>query len=132
MVSEFGATLGSRGCLVIGPLHTEECWTRITTCLENDPAHTKCLEDNLTRRNEFANPEPEAAAPSEGRTDATKRARRDEIGPPQESVNTGGASGSSAVDVRSISAGKRPAATTTRCADWTCATSSMNIPQMHT
>ena len=47
----------------------------------------------------------------EGRTVATKRARRDEIWPPQESSNTVGASSSSIgadVDVRSISAGKRP------------------------
>ena len=58
--------------------------------MENDLAHAECLEDNLTRRNEFANPEPDAAAPNEGRIDATKRARRDEIEPLQESANTGG------------------------------------------
>ena len=107
MVSE----LGTNGCLVIGQPHTEECRARITTCMENDPAHAKRLEDNLIRRNEFANPEPEAAAPNEDRTDATKRARRDEIGPPQESANIGGASSRSAgadVDVRSTNAGKRP------------------------
>ena len=89
MVSEFGATLGCKGCLVIGQPHTEESWSRITTCMENDLAHAKRLKDTLTRRNEFANPEAEAAAPNEGRTDATKRARRDEIEPPQESANTG-------------------------------------------
>ena len=79
--------------------------------MENDPAHAKRLEDNLSRRNEFANAEPEAAAPNEGRTDATKRVRRDEIEPPQESANTGGASSSSAgadVDMRSIHIGKQP------------------------
>ena len=51
------------------------------------------------------------AAPGEGRTDATKRARQDAVGPPQESANTGRASSSSAgsdVEMRSISAGKRP------------------------
>ena len=31
MVSEFGATLGCKGCLVIGQPHTEECGARITT-----------------------------------------------------------------------------------------------------
>ena len=79
--------------------------------MENDPAHAKRLEDNLTRRTAFANPKPEVAALSEGRTDATKRARQDEVEPPQESANTGGASSSSAgadVDVQSMSAGKRP------------------------
>ena len=79
--------------------------------MENDPAHGKRLEDNMTRRTEFANPEPEAAAPSEDRPDATKRARQNEIGPPQECANTRGASSSSAgadVEMRSISAGKRP------------------------
>ena len=56
--------------------------------MDNDPAHAKRLEDNLTRRTEFANPEPEVLAPSEGRTDATKRAPRDEIEPLRESANT--------------------------------------------
>ena len=79
--------------------------------MENDPAHAKRLEDNLTRQTEFANPEPEVATPSEGRTDATKRARQDEIGPQQEFPDTGGASSCSTgadVDMRSMSAGKRP------------------------
>ena len=89
MVSGFGATLGCKGGLVIGQT---QCQARITTCVENDPAHANRLEDNLIRRNRFANQEPEAAAPSEGRTDATKRACRDEIEPPQESANTEGAS----------------------------------------
>ena len=71
----------------------------------------KRLEDNLNRRNEFANPETTVAVPSEGRTDATKRARQDELETPQESANTGGASNSSAgadVDMRMIHAGRRP------------------------
>ena len=34
----------------------------------------------------FANPEPEVAAPSEDRTEAAKRARQDEVGPPRESA----------------------------------------------
>ena len=79
--------------------------------MENDPAHAKRLEDNLNRRNEFANPETTVAVPSEGRTDATKRARQDELELPPESANTGGASSSSAgvdVDMRVIHAGKRP------------------------
>ena len=62
--------------------------------MENDPAHAKRLEDNLTRRLEFANPEPEVQS-NEGRTDAMKRARQGEVGPPQESANTGGDSRSS-------------------------------------
>ena len=110
MMSEFGATMGCKGCLVIGQPHTE-CRARITTRMENDPAHAKRLKDNLTRRSEFANPEPEDAAPTEGRTDATKRARQVEVGPPRESANTGGAARSSAgadVDMRSMNAGKRP------------------------
>ena len=49
MVSGFGATLGCKGCLVIGQPHTEECRARITTRMENDLAHAKRLEDNLTR-----------------------------------------------------------------------------------
>ena len=111
MVSEFGATLGCKGCLVIGQTRTEECRARITTRMEKDPAHAKRLEDNLTGRTEFANPEPQFDALSEGGTDATKRARQDEVEPPQESANTGGASSSSAgadVGMRPMSAGKRP------------------------
>ena len=95
MVSEFGATLGCTGCLVIGQPHTEECRGRITARMENDPVHAKRLEDNLNRRNEFAKPETTVAVPSEGRTDATKCARQDEL-EPQESANTGEASSSSA------------------------------------
>ena len=111
MVSEFGATFGCRGCLVIAQLDTEECRARITARMENDPVHAKRLEDNLNRRNEFANPETTVAAPSEGRTDATKRARQDDLETPQESADTGGASSSSAganVEMRVIHAGKRP------------------------
>ena len=111
MVSEFGATLGCRGCLVIGQLHTEECRARITARMENDPAHAKRLEDNLNRRNEFANPETTVVVPSEGSKDAAKRARQDELEVPQESANTGGVSSSSTgadVDMRVIHAGKRP------------------------
>ena len=80
-----------------------------------------------------------AAALNEGRTDATIRARRDETEPPQESVNTGGASSSSAgADVHmrltqrwqtTVGASRR---TMTWCADWTCVTSSVGIPQMYT
>ena len=72
--------------------------------------HAKRLEDNLNRRNEFANPETTVAVPSEGRTDAMKRARQDELETPQESANTGRASSSSGgadVDMRVIHAGKR-------------------------
>ena len=79
--------------------------------MENDPVHAKRLEDNVNRRNEFANPETTVVVPSEGRTDATKRARQDELETPQESANTGGAASSSAgadVDMRVIHAGKRP------------------------
>ena len=55
--------------------HTEEYRARITARMENDPVHAKRLEDNLNKRNESANPETTVAVPSEGRTDATKRAR---------------------------------------------------------
>ena len=78
--------------------------------MENDLVHAKRLEDNLNMRNEFAKPETTVAVPSEGRTDATKRARQDELETPQESANTGGAASSSAgadVDMRVIHAGKR-------------------------
>ena len=78
--------------------------------METDPVHAKRLEDDLNKRNEFANPETRVAVPNEGRTDATKRARQDELEMPQESANTGGASSSSAgadVDMRVIHAGKR-------------------------
>ena len=70
MVSEFGATLGCKGCLMIGQLHTEKCRARITLRMESDPVLTKRLEDNLNRRHELANPETIVAAPSEGKTDA--------------------------------------------------------------
>ena len=66
---------------------------------------------NLNRRNDFANPETTVAVPIEGRTDATKRARQEELEAPQEYADTGGASGSSAevdVDIRMVHAGKRP------------------------
>ena len=56
MVSEFGATSGCKGCVVIGQLHTEECRARIATLTENDLARPQCLEDNLTRPTEFASP----------------------------------------------------------------------------
>ena len=78
--------------------------------MENDLAHAKRLEDNLSRRSEFANPETTVAVPSEGRTDATKRARQAEVETPHESADTGGASGSSAevdVDMRMVHAGIR-------------------------
>ena len=110
MVSEFGVTLGCRGCLVSGQPHTEECRARIAALTEKDPAHAKRLEDSLKRRNEFATPETTVAVPSEGRTDATKRARQDDLETPQESTDTGGAPGSSAevdVDMRVIHARDR-------------------------
>ena len=71
MVSEFGATLGCRELLgdrttSHGGMSSQDYRTD-----ENDPVHGKRLEDNLNRRNEFANPEPTVAVPSEGRTDAT-------------------------------------------------------------
>ena len=90
VTSEFGATWGCKGCLMIGEPHTEECRARITARMESDPAHAKRLEDNLAKRVGFDTPKTEVAAPGEGRTDATKRARQDAVGPPQESTNTGG------------------------------------------
>ena len=95
---------------MIGQPHTEERRARITARMEDDPAHAKRLKDNLNRRNEFAKPETTVAVTSEGRTDATKRARQDGLETPQESADTGGASGSAAeivVDMRVIHAGKR-------------------------
>ena len=81
---------------MIGQLHTEEWRVKITTRMENNLAHAQRLEDNRNRRNEVATPETTVAVPSEGRTDATKRARQDELETLQESANTGGASSSSA------------------------------------
>ena len=130
MVSEFGATMGCRGCLVIGQPHTEECRARITAQMENDPAHAKRLEDTLNRRNEFANQETTVLVPSEDRTDATKHARQDGLETPQESADTGGASDSSVevdVDMRVIYGDK--AAIKTWCADLTCVTSLTSLTQ---
>ena len=109
--SESGATLGCRGYMVIGQLHTEECRAKIIAPMENDPVHAKRLEDHLNKRNEFANLVTTVAVPSQGRSGTTKRARQDELETPQESGNTGGASGCSAgadVDMRVIHADKRP------------------------
>ena len=110
MVSESGATLGCKGCFMIGQPHTEECRTRITARMEGDPVLAKRLEDSLNRRNERANPETIVTVPNVSKTDATKRARHSELKAPRESANTGGASSSSAqadVDMRLIHAGKR-------------------------
>ena len=63
MVSEFGATLGCRGCLVIGQPHAEECRARIAARMEHDLVHAKRLEDKLNRRNELANAETTVAVP---------------------------------------------------------------------
>ena len=83
-------------------------WARITARMECDPAHARRLEDNL---NKFVNPDTTITVPSEGKTDATKRARQGELKPQQESANTGGASSSSTgadLDMRVRHAGKRP------------------------
>ena len=72
MVSEFGATLGCKGCMMIGEPHTEECRARITARMESDPAHAKRLEDNLARRVKFDVPETKVAMPGAGSSDATK------------------------------------------------------------
>ena len=109
MVSEFGATLGCKGCLMIGQPHTEECRARITARMKSDPVLAERLEDNLNKRNELANPETIVTVLNVSKTDATKRARHSELEAPQESANTGGASSSSAqadVDMRVIHAGK--------------------------
>ena len=76
--SEFGATLGCRGCLVIKQPHTEEGRAKITAQMENDPVHAKRLEDNLNRRNDFANLETTVAVPSraQNRCDETCASRR--------------------------------------------------------
>ena len=111
MVSEFGATLDCKGCSMIGQPHTEECRARITARMESDPLHAKRLEDNLNSRNELANPETTITTSSESKTDTAKRARQGNVEAPQESVNIGGVSSSSAqadVDMRVIHAGKRP------------------------
>ena len=76
MVSEFGATLGCKGSLLIGQPHTEECRARITARMESDPMLAKRLEDNLNRRNELANPESTITTSSESKTDTAKRARQ--------------------------------------------------------
>ena len=66
--------------------------------MENDPAHAKRFEDNLTRRTEFANPEREVAGSSEG----GQRARQDEIGPPQDASSS---SAGADVDMRPLEPG---------------------------
>ena len=79
--------------------------------MENDPAHAKRLEDNLTRRTEFANPEPEVAAPSEGRTDGTKRARQEDWAATRICKHRRSFESTSAgadVDMQSMNAGSRP------------------------
>ena len=38
MVSEFGATLGFKGCIMIGQPHTEECRARMTARMDSDLA----------------------------------------------------------------------------------------------
>ena len=79
--------------------------------MESDPMLAKRLEDNLNRRNELANPETTTTTSSEGKTDTAKRARQGDVETPQESVNTGGASSSSAqadVNMRLIHVGERP------------------------
>ena len=111
MVSEFGATLDCKGCSMIGQPHTGECRARITARMESDPMRAKRLEDNLNSRNELANPETTITTSSESKTDTAKRARQGNVEAPQESVNIGGVSSSSAqadVDMRVIHAGKRP------------------------
>ena len=85
MVSEFGATMGCKGCLVIGQPHTEECRARITARMEDDLVQAKRLEDKMNRRNEFSNLETTVAVPIEGTTHVTKRARQGELEPPRES-----------------------------------------------
>ena len=88
--SESGATLGCRGCLVVGqPHHGGMPSQDHAAQMENDPVHAKRLEDNLNKRNEFANLVTTVAVPSEGRSGATERARQDELETPQESGNTG-------------------------------------------
>ena len=103
MVSEFGATPGCKACLVVGQPHTKECRARITTGIEDDPRHVE--------RGWNSPIQPEVAAPSESRTTTPKRARQDDVGPPQESATTGEFSSSASgndVEMRSISTGKRP------------------------
>ena len=110
MVSEFGATLGCKGCLVMGQAHTE-CRARITTRMENDPSHAKRLEDNLTKRTVFVNPEPGGCCAKNGqnRRDekcTLRRARADtRICKHRRSFEH---LGGDDVNTRSISAGKQP------------------------
>ena len=121
MVSEFGATLGCKGCLLVGQPHTEECRARITARMESDPAHAKRLEDNLARRVAFAKLEM-GLVESELTTNPSKRARQDGVAPQESEIN-GGTSSSVAVsdvEMQTIHAGKRPlhpGGMTTWCAD---------------
>ena len=87
-VPESRATVGCKGCFVIGQSHAEDCRARITVRMENDPLHAKRLEDNLNKRNEIRQSGDDRSVPSEGRTDATKRARQGELETPEESANT--------------------------------------------
>ena len=107
----------------------------ITTQMENDPAHAKRLEDNLIRRADFANPETELAAQSEGRTAhvKTRLGRHKNLSSPEELRAT-------RLEMtwrcdRLALANDRwsQAATTKWCAHGTCVTRSTNdIPQTHT
>ena len=64
---------------MIGQPNTTVCRARITTRMENDSAHAKRLEENPTKRVEFANPELEVAPPNESRTNSPKRACHDDV-----------------------------------------------------
>ena len=117
MESEFGATFGCKGSLLIGQPHTEECRARITARMECDPMLAKLLEDNLNRRNELANPETTITTSSESKTDTAKRARQGELETPQASVTTGGVWRSSVqadVNMRMIHDGKMTVGTRRR------------------
>ena len=57
IVSEIGATLGCKGCLLVGQPHTKDCRARIIARMENHLALAKRLEDNLAQRAASANPE---------------------------------------------------------------------------
>ena len=86
MVSEFGATLGCKGCLLVGQPHTEECRARITARMESDPAHAKRLEDIWP--GEWHSPNLRLVE-SELTTNPSQRARQDGAAPQESEINGG-------------------------------------------
>ena len=79
MVSEFGTALGCKGCFEIGQPHTEECRTRITAEIEQDPSHAWRLGETTTKRLEMVRQAPDDVLAEESRQDAAVKPREPDI-----------------------------------------------------